>query len=225
MWMSLGEKYLNLAIEQAGSVQKLSELTGVPRSTINNWLAGCAKPTIDKFGRVMELIGVIPQRVGQETTAPVEIDDSTYTAVPIVENPDLIVGDELFVPVTNIASHALPTMDAKEVISRPHTIAITIEDNDMAPLIRTGDLVYVDRDDTTIDAQGSICLVRDAKEDRVCLRRVHEYEEDDAIFLLFTADNPRIMPRHYSVSKHYGGDRANAILGRAVSARIDLLKM
>jgi transcriptional regulator with XRE-family HTH domain len=235
MWESLGRDFLEIAIEQAGNVQKLAEITGIPRSTIQRWQSGKSDPSLSKFGAVMSYIGVLPQRVGQAQTEPVsfaavefegqEVPSDEYLAVPVIKNPDLIEGSDMFVPATNIEAITLPRASTKDMEDRPHTIAVTVEDKDMTPLLDPGDLVYVDRADTEIHGAGDIFLVRDAKEDKVCIRRVHEYEEDGETFLLFTADNPKTPPAHFSVSKHYGGDRANAILGRAYAARTDLTNM
>lgn len=235
MWESLGRDFLEIAIEQAGNVQKLAEITGIPRSTIQRWQSGKSDPSLSKFGAVMSYIGVLPQRVGQAKAEPisfakvefegVKVPTGEYLRVPIIKDVSLLHGTDLFVPATNITGFALPSAEAKDVGDRPHTVAVVVEDKDMTPLLDPGDLVYVDRADTEIHGAGDIFLVRNAKEDKVCIRRVHEYEEDGETFLLFTADNPKTPPAHFSVSKHYGGDRANAILGRAYAARTDLTNL
>ena len=235
MWESLGRDFLEIAIEQAGSVQRLAEITGVPRSTIQNWQTGKSDPTFRKFGAVMAFIGVLPQRVGQAQAEPVsfaaveldqrKVPSDEYLAVPVIKDPNLIEGEDLFVPATNIAAITLPRACTKDMGGRPHTIAVTVEDKAMTPLLDPGDLIFVDRADIEVHGAGDIFLVRDAKEDKVCIRRVHEYKEDGETYLLFTADNPKTPPSHFSVSKHYGGDRANAILGRAYAARTDLTNL
>jgi transcriptional regulator with XRE-family HTH domain len=235
MWESLGRDFLEIAIEQAGNVQKLAEITGIPRSTIQRWQSGKSDPSLSKFGAVMSYIGVLPQRVGQDKAEPIsfakvefegqKVPSDDYLAVPVLKDPNRIEGSELFVPATNIEAVALPLADSKELGDRPHTVAVVVEDKAMSPLLDPGDLVYIDRADTAVHGAGDIFLVRDAKEDKVCIRRVHEYQEDGETFLLFTADNPKTPPAHFSVTKHYGGDRSQAILGRAYNAKVDLTNM
>lgn len=234
MWESLGRDFLEIAIEQAGSVQRLAEITGVPRSTIQNWQTGKSDPTLRKFGAVMAYIGVLPQRVGQAKAEPISfakvefegqnVPTGEYLRVPIIKDPSLIEGADLFVPAQNIASFALPSAEAKEVSERPHTIAVIVEDKAMTPLLDPDDLVYVDRADTAITGAGDIFLVR-LGDGQVGLRRVHERITDDDTILYFTADSHRIAPRHVSVNKDCAGDKANVILGRAYAARTDLTNM
>ena len=234
MWESLGRDFLEIAIEQAGSVQRLAEITGVPRSTIQNWQSGKSDPTLRKFGAVMAYIGVLPQRVGQVKAEPISfanvefegqnVPTGEYLRVPIIKDPSLIEGADLFVPAQNIASFALPSAEAKEVSERPHTIAVIVEDKAMTPLLDPGDLAYVDRADTAITGTGDIFLVR-LGDGQVGLRRVHERITDDDTILYFTADSHRIAPRHFSVNKDCAGDKANVILGRAYAARTDLTNM
>ena len=49
MWESLGRDFLEIAIEQAGNVQKLAEITGIPRSTIQRWQSGSFR-TLQGYG-------------------------------------------------------------------------------------------------------------------------------------------------------------------------------
>ena len=233
MWESLGRDFLEIAIEQAGSVQKLAEITGIPRSTIQRWQTGKSDPSLSKFGAVMSYIGVLPQRVGQAKAEPisfakvefegVKVPTGEYLRVPIIRDISLLNGADLFVPATNITSFALPSAEAKEVSDRTHTIAFMVEDKDMTPILDPGDLVYVDRADTKIVA-GHIYLVR-TKKGHVCLRRVHEKQDGDDTILYLVADNPRIEPSHLSVNKDCAGDKTNSILGVAYTARTDLMNM
>lgn len=234
MWESLGRDFLEIAIEQAGSVLKLAEITGIPRSTIQRWQSGKSDPSLTKFGAVMSYIGVLPQRVGQAKAEPIsfakvefegqKLPSDEYLAVPVLKDPDLIEGSDFFVPATNIATVALPLADSKEVGDRPHTVAMVVEDRDMTPLLDPGDLVYIDRADTEITGAGDIFLVR-TKDGKTRLRRVHAKHEEGDTLLYFVADNPKVEPCHLSVNKDCGGDKANAILGRAYAARTDLMNM
>jgi transcriptional regulator with XRE-family HTH domain len=233
MWESLGRDFLEIAIEQAGSVQKLAEITGIPRSTIRRWHTGESDPSLSKFGAVMSYIGVLPQRVGQAKAEPIsfakvefdgqKVPSGDYLRIPIIKDPSLLNGPDLFVPATNITGFALPSAEAKDVSDRPHTVAVVVEDKDMTPLLDPGDLVYIDRADTKAVA-GNIYLVR-TKEGRVCLRRVHAKQEEDDTLLYLVADNPKVEPCHLSVNKDCAGDTANAILGMAYAARTDLTNM
>jgi transcriptional regulator with XRE-family HTH domain len=233
MWESLGRDFLEIAIEQAGNVQKLAEITGIPRSTIQRWQSGKSDPSLTKFGAVMSYIGVLPQRVGQAKAEPisfakvefegVKVPTGEYLRVPIIKDVSLLHGADLFVPATNITGFALPSAEAKEVSDRPHTVAIMVKDRDMTPLLDPGDLVYVDRADTRI-VSGHIYLVR-TKSGRVCLRRVHKVQDGDDATLYLVAENSRIEPCHLSVNRDCAGDKTNAILGLAYAARTDLMNM
>jgi transcriptional regulator with XRE-family HTH domain len=233
MWESLGRDFLEIAIEQAGSVQKLAEITGIPRSTIRRWHTGESDPSLSKFGAVMSYIGVLPQRVGQAKAEPisfakvefegVKVPTGEYLRVPIIKDVNLLHGADLFVPATNITGFALPLADSKELGDRPHTVAVVVDNKDMTPLLDPGDLVYIDRADTKAVA-GNIYLVR-TKEGRVCLRRVHAKQEEDDTLLYLVADNPKVEPCHLSVNRDCAGDTANAILGMAYAARTDLTNM
>lgn len=233
MWESLGRDFLEIAIEQAGSIQKLAEITGIPRSTIQRWQSGKSDPSLTKFGAVMSYIGVLPQRVGQAKAEPIsfakvefegqKVPSGDYLRIPIIKDPSLLNGADFFVPATNIASFALPSAEAKEVSDRPHTVAVMVEDKDMTPLLDPGDLVYVDRADTKI-VTGNIYLVR-RRDGHVCLRRVHAKQVEDDTILYLVSDNPKTLPCHLSVTKDCAGDITNAILGMAYAARTDLTNM
>ena len=235
-WKQEYHPIIEEAVSKAGSVSALARETGIARQTISKWLAKTAGPTAGNLAKIMAYMGVSPVQVGQEKVevvsfAAVEFDGvempspDDYKAVPILRNPDEIDGDSLLTPRSNIASWALPLADSKTVRNRPHTIAVMVTDTSMSPLLDPGDIVYIDRADVSVQGHGEIFLVRDARTNSVCIRRVTEYEEDGELFVLYTADNPKIPPRHYSVRKHFGGNRRQAILGRAVTARVDLLNL
>lgn len=235
-WKQEYHQIIEGAVSKAGSVSALARETGIARQTISKWLAKTAGPTAGNLAKIMAYAGVSPVPVGQEKVetvnfAAVEWDGvempcaDDYAAVPIIRNPDAIDGESLLTPKSNIASWALPLADSKTVRNRPHTIAVMVTDTSMSPLLDPGDIVYVDRADVAVHGHGEIFLVRDARTGLVCIRRVTEYEEDGELFLLYTADNAKIAPRHYSIKKHFGGNRRQAILGRAVTARIDLLNL
>lgn len=228
--------FLQEAVSKAGNVSALARETGVARQTIGKWLAGTTGPSNANLAKIMAYLGVRPVQVGQEQVEPVSFasvqfdgqkvpSQDDYAAVPIIKNPDAIDGNDLFIPQENIAGYALPMADSKTVRNRPHVVCIRVTDTAMSPLLDPGDLVYVDRADVTVHGHGELFLVRDSKTGAAYIRRVTEYEEDGEIFLLYTADNPKIPPRHYSVRKHFGGNRRQAILGRAVTARVDLLNL
>ena len=235
-WKQEYHALIEEAVAKAGSVVALAKATGIARQTISKWLAKQSGPTASNLAKVMQYIGVHPVQVGQEQVetvsfAAVEWDGvempspDDYKAVPILRNPDEIDGDSLLTPRSNIASWALPLADSKTVRNRPHTIAVMVTDTSMSPLLDPGDIAYIDRADVAVQGHGEIFLVRDARTGSVCIRRVTEYEEDGDLFVLYTADNTKIPPRHFSIKKHFGGNRRQAILGRAVTARVDLLNL
>lgn len=235
-WKQEYHALIEEAVAKAGSVVALAKATGIARQTISKWLAKQSGPTATNLAKVMQYIGVHPVQVGQEQVetvsfAAVEWDGvempstDDYKAVPILHDPSAIDGDSLLTPKENIAGWALPLADSKSVAGRPHTVVITITDTSMSPLLDPGDIVYVDRADVAVHGHGELFLVRDARSGLACIRRVTEYTEDGENYLLYTADNPRIAPRHFSLSKHFGNNRRAAILGRAVAARVDLLNL
>ena len=235
-WKQEYHALIEEAVAKAGSVVALAKATGIARQTISKWLAKQSGPTATNLAKVMQYIGVHPVQVGQKQVetvsfAAVEWDGvempstDDYKAVPILRNPDEIDGDSLLTPRSNIASWALPLADSKTVRNRPHTIAVMVTDTSMSPLLDPGDIAYIDRADVAVQGHGEIFLVRDARTNSVCIRRVTEYEEGGELFVLYTADNPKIPPRHFSIKKHFGGNRRQAILGRAVTARVDLLNL
>jgi transcriptional regulator with XRE-family HTH domain len=235
-WKQEYHALIEEAVAKAGSAVALAKATGISRQAIGKWLAKQSGPTATNLAKIMQYMGVQPVQVGQERVEAVSFgsiewdgvempSSSDYAAVPILRDPDAIDGDSLLTPKSNIASWALPLADSKTVRNRPHTIALMITDTSMSPLLDPGDIVYVDRADVAVQGHGEIFLVRDARTGSVCIRRVTEYEEDGELYLLFTADNPRIAPRHFSVKKHFGGNRRAAVLGRAVTARVDLTNL
>ena len=234
-WKQEYHALIEEAVAKAGSVVALAKATGIARQTISKWLAKQSGPTATNLAKVMQYIGVHPVQVGQEQVetvnfAAVEWEGvempcpSDYKAVPVLADPNLIDGDSLLTPRNNIADWALPAANSKSVRNRPHTIAIMVKDTSMSPLLDPGDMVYVDREDTAI-SPGGIYLVRHADTQAVCLRRVHEKETDVDTILYYVADHPKVEPCHYSVAKDFGGNRNQAILGRAVTARVDLLNL
>lgn len=228
--------YLELAVEQAGNVSKLAEDVGITRQTLSAWRAEKQTPTMSTFLPILKYIGADIVLVGDDTARRVSFSNmqfeegqapasGDYLAVPVVKDPQLIRDDDYFVPKSNTITHSLPLASHHSVKGRPHLICFFATGSDMAPLIDPGDVIYVDRADIAVHEHGHIYLVRDAKTDTVCLRRVDEDYEDGDIHLYFTADNPKVRPRHYSVKKHYNGKRSAAILGRVVTARVDMLNL
>lgn len=230
------KSFLELAVEQAGSISKLADDTGITRQTISAWLADRQTPTIPNFKPILKYVGADIVLVGDDTAKSVSFSNmqfsemdapasTSYLSVPIVRDLQLLRDDDYFVPASNTVGHSLPLASHHSVKGRPHLVCIFAPDNSMAPLIDPGDVIYVDRADVAVHEHGHLYLVRDAKTDTVCIRRVDEDYEDGDTHLYFTADNPKVRPRHYSVKKHYNGNRKAAILGRVVSARVDMLNL
>lgn len=228
--------FLEVAVKQAGTVSKLADNTGITRQTISAWLADRQTPTVSNFRPILKYIGADIVQMGDDIARRVSFSNmqfeegqapssDEYLAVPVVKDPQLIRDDEYFVPKSNTITHSLPLASHHSVKGRPHLICFFATGSDMSPLIDPGDVIYVDRADIAVHEHGHIYLVRDAKTDTVCLRRVDEDYEDGDIHLYFTADNPKVRPRHYSVKKHYNGNRKSAILGRVVTARVDMLNL
>lgn len=228
--------FMQVAIEKAGSLTKLEEAVGIPRQTLAQWADGKRTPSVDKFYDILKYVDAAIVRVGHEGIHKVNFDNLTledehspsaedYIAVPVVKNPDLLVGDDFFVPQSNIAATTMSLATYKTARGRKHQVGLFIRDNSMAPLLEPGDVVYVDRADTAVHSYGHLYLVRDAATGHVCVRRVEEQVLENDTMLHFYADSKDVSPAHYSVNQHYKGNRRDAILGRVLWGRIELLDL
>ena len=223
------------AVAKAGSVSALARETGIARQTISKWLAKTAGPTASNLAKIMAYMSISPVQVGQEAVETVSFaslewegvempSPSEYKVVPVLADPNRIDGCSMLTPRDNIARWALPSAEFEAMRNREYTVAIEVKDSSMQPLLGPGSLVYVDREDTA-PCPGGIFLVRDADTNTVCLRRVYEKAKDGDVILYYAANDTRIEPCHFSINKDFGGQRCQAILGRAFSARVNLLTL
>lgn len=229
-------RYMIVALDKAGSMSRLAEEVGIPRQTLTQWLNGERSPSFDKFYAVLKYIDADIARVGQETIRSMRYSDipvascdappiGDYIAVPVVKDPDLLEPDDFFIPASNLHAVTLSVRGYKTAKGRPHQVGTIIRDEDMLPLLEPGDIVYADRADTVVKGHRNLYLVRDAVSGRVMVRRVEEQIIGDDTWLHFYADSVKVSPVHYSIKKHYNGNRRTAILGRVIWGRIELLDL
>ncbi|WP_458400024.1 S24 family peptidase [Mailhella sp.] len=232
-WVESVLAILDDAVAQAGSPDKLAKLVGVPRSNIQKWQARTSYPTLDKIAPVMNYMGVLTARVGSEGAGLVSFANmkfdgmdgpraEDYYAVPVLRDPNLIIGSNFFTPANNTYIFTLSSAIYHQVKGRQHMVGVFVHDRSMEPLLEPDDVVYVDRADTRVSEPGHLYLVRDKKTGEVCVRRVEEERGTTDTHWFFKADSKRTPTRYFSLNDHFDGKREEAILGRVIWARVDM---
>lgn len=62
------DKYVELRDEKGVTDYKVSEATGIPRSTFSDWKSGRSKPKVDKLQKIADYFGIPVTDLLEDTT-------------------------------------------------------------------------------------------------------------------------------------------------------------
>lgn len=145
-------------------------------------------------------------------------------AVPLVDEVGAGPG---IIPQGDLKSWFLVYKHQPAVQYRRNLVAVQIGKTSlsMVPILRPGDIVLVDLDDTTPNPPGKIMLVMDPKDESGMIKRVAVEEKQKDYRITFysdnAADNPPLV---YSWRDDFHKDWSKAIAGHVVWAWSDISK-
>lgn len=231
---------LKKAAEDAGSIRKLAERSGVNPVTLSRWISGERNPSVVEVAKVFDTIGfTFDWNTNQtfsrdvcfvetckvpagENLPPPEAED--YLAVPLVEEVGAGPG---LIPQGQFISWFLVWRWQKSIQHKRDLIAVRISKHStsMVPTLKPLDIVLVDRQDKDVQSfTGRIMLVMD-EEGCGKIKRVateHQPKKRDYRITYYSdnaVDNP---PEVYSLMEDFEGDWNKAIVGRVVWAWSDV---
>lgn len=233
------EKVKSLGLTQ----QALAEKTNVSQSSLSRFMNNQGGIQSDAFSKILESLGAKVIFPDEERNRPREVcwvdakivgaingapppHAEKYLAVPLAEGP--VAAGPGMIPEDEVKSWVLVFRDHPSVRFRSNLVAIEIGkgQESMEPLLHPLDLVLVDKDDTRPEPDGQIFLVREP-DASVTVKRVYVQRDEAEIMLNFVSDNPnkrRYPPMLYNLRSKYGGEIANAIVGKCVWAWTDLTR-
>ena len=209
--MTLRDKLTKLKTENGLTTEALSELSGVPKGTINKLLNGETRnPTAQTLKRLADALGCpvehllskpgdIPgvYRLGDGQTPP---------------HPDLVPVRRRKIPLIGSIAAGQPILCEEEIeitdcADGVHAdFALRVSGDSMTGArILDGDVVFIRRQDDVDDGQIAAVII----DDRATLKRV--YHIPDGLQLL--SENPKYPPMIFTYPEH----DSIRILGRAVS--------
>ncbi|MDY0274774.1 MAG: helix-turn-helix domain-containing protein [Desulfomicrobium sp.] len=227
------------AIKNLGNQQAVSDITGVPQSTISKILKGKGI-SLETACRILDGLGVklVPPGqdaakevcfvdakivpVGQGLPEPVPED---YYAVPLVDDVGAGGGRVL---LGQIRSWFLVWKHQDAVRHKSNLVAVRIDRtaNSMIPTLYPGDMVLVDLDDKTVDQPRRLWLVQDpdgeGKIKRVSTK--HMTKERDYQIIYYSDNAEEYEPEVYSLNTHFEGKWDKAIIGRVLWGWTDLMR-
>lgn len=197
---------ISLAIERKGLTHKqVAQALGVSRQAVTRWASGAA-PTLSNLRRLAELLGVSVSLLTGENI--VVIDEKGEPSSRVEETSDLVLipvldvygscggggnpGDDLspvqLIGVSPSAASSWPGVTGVNNLHIIHTLGDSME-----PTLKRGSSAVIDKNQTTILADGIYCL---QAETRIFIKRV-QVNIDGSLTLL--SDNkmypPQTIPR------------------------------
>jgi len=235
LWAKVGEN------KDYPNRKRMADALGIDPSQLNRFLDGERGLSVESLGRILDGLGarvVLPGDAGEPAhevrfVSP-RVDGAASDATP----PD--AKDYIAVPLVSLAAAAksgridpadihgwmLVWRRHESVRFRTDLVAASIAagEDGLAPVLRAGDVVLIDRGEKSPDPAGKIMLVRDP--DGACaVRRVATQSAADDLELVFYADSPRdTPPRVRRLRRDYAGDLGRAIAGRVVWAWSDMTR-
>lgn len=204
------------AATRAGSISRLSELSGIDRRLLSRWINKTQSPRLSDFAKICDFVGVSPSVA---RTNECKADDSDYVSVPVVIYPEEIQGS--FIPDSNISAWCKVDKAYDSVKGHEdNLIVFQVPDDSMSPSICKGEQVLIDTSDKKIE-YSRLYLVKTPSGTNSHIRRVAVEKDDNGKdIVIFSNDNPdEICSRVFDIEKFYAGDVNNAIIGRAIWLR------
>lgn len=230
------------AVEKAGGQSAVSRLTGVNQPSLSKFFKSGHVLGLDKACALLEAFGaqvvfpdnrptlakeirwidakVVPAGSGQALP-----DADSYFAVPLVGEAGAGPG---IMPSEEIRSWVLVYRHQHAVQFKRNLLAVEVERNStsMAPLLNPGDIVLVNRDETSPERNGGIYLVREpGQEGGAMIKRVATKAVNGDTLITFYSENAAENPAEtFSLSSDYSGEIDRAIVGRCLWAWSDITR-
>lgn len=232
---------LREAVEKAGGQSSVSRMTGINQPSLSKFFKSGNVLGLDKACAMFEAFGaqivfpdgkqsltreirwidanVVPAGKGQ--TLP---GADSYFAVPLVGEAGAGPG---IMPTEGIKSWVLVYRHQHAVKFKKNLLAVEIErsSTSMVPLLNPGDIVLVNRDETSPERNGGIYLVREpGQEGGAMVKRVATKSVNGDTLITFYSENAADNPAEtFSLATHYDGEINRAIVGRCLWAWSDIM--
>ncbi len=217
-----------------GNLTRAAEAFKIPYVELYSWVTGSRRPTLSKLAPVLDILGakiVLPEAsqkeiklvkayISEPTLPPPQQED--FVAAPVLgevgAGPGIVPEEELkgwlMVDRNAIGGRGLHNLIAVEIA--PRSVS-------MRPTLNPGDIVLVDRDDTSISRDGNIMLVRDPLDHSGMIKRVSVREDKRDARITFYSDNAsQYPPLVYSLMDDFDGEWGKAIVGKVIWAWTDM---
>ncbi len=220
--------------------KRMADSLEVDPSQLNRFLKGDRGLTVDSLGHILdklrvelcfphqdrttrEVCFVDPKPVATDArVSPAVAED--YVAVPLAAGP--VAAGPGLIPEDAMDGWILVWREHEAVRHRDNLIAVRVGPREMSmvPALHPGDIVLVDRSDTSPEPAGRIMLVTDP-EGAAMIKRVAVSRVDSDTEFVFYSDNSReYPPQTHRLKRDYGGDPTRAIVGRVVWAWSDMTR-
>ena len=227
-------------IKRYGTAKALSDASGVSQANISHWMKRKRNPGLIEIGRILDLLNVdltCPDENNPTTKEVCFVDAKLMPAGEHVEPPQAeaylaapLVGEvgagpgyldqEQVLSWFLVYRYALPKGHSNDLIA----VQVGERSTSMQPTLYPGDIVLVDRGDTTISYAGRMMLVRDPDDGSGMIKRVTvKPAKDDQLIIYYSDNAAEYEPMIYSLESDFYGDMKNAIVGRVIWAWSDVM--
>lgn len=211
-------------VEKCGSVYAFAKQHGVHANKISFWLKGKTKPNLSDIGMLFDEIGygIVRRESVNEVQFVTECGpdfEGRWVSIPVIDHPDNLP-QHGFIPDVHRAGSSIVDAEFASVQGMTSLVVVRIEDDRMAPTLKAGSLVLVNRATRKPDTIGDLWLTRFPDGTGTAVRRVTIEPDADDIRIVFSCDNHHLESVHlFSLNRDYGGCLDTAILGRATWQR------
>lgn len=235
-------KILEDAEKKHSSLNKLCLEAGVDYASIYKWLRGQQKSlNLNTVAKILDFLGMKIQ-TPTEAKPDATTKDVCFVDAKIVPAGEHIAPPQaeayLAAPLVGEVGAGPGYLDQEQVISwflvyryalpRGHSsdlIAVQVGERStsMQPTLYPGDIVLVDRGDTSISYTGRMMLVRDPDDGSGMIKRVSiKPAKDDQLVIYYSDNAAEYEPMIYSLGSDFDNDLSNAIVGRVIWAWSDV---
>jgi len=229
------------------TLSELAKLANVNQGNLSSFMKPKGDPkrretmTFDSAWKILGALGLQPSAPGKVVAAVATKDvcfvdaklmpagenvpppqAEAYLAAPLVGEVGAGPGyldQEQVLSWFLVYRHALPRGHSKDLIA----VQIGDRSTSMQPTLYPGDIVLVDRGDTSISHAGRMMLVRDPDDGSGMIKRVSTRPADDDTLIIYYSDNAaENEPMIYSLGNDFDGNIGNAIVGRVIWAWSDV---
>ena len=235
-------KILEDAEKKHSSLNKLCLEAGVDYASIYKWLKGQQKSlNLNTVAKILDFLGMKIQAPNEPTHAATTKDvcfvdaqlvpagehiappqAEAYLAAPLVGEVGAGPGyldQEQVLSWFLVYRYALPSGHSSDLIA----VQIGERSTSMQPTLYPGDIVLVDRGDTSLAQGGRMMLVRDPDDWSGMIKRVSIRPiEGDNLVIYYSDNAAEYEPMIYSLQDDFDNDLNKAIVGRVIWAWSDV---